>query len=352
MELALYHPRYGYYAGDFEKIGRAGDYYTSSDVHPVFGQLIAKQLKQMWQALGEPDRFTVVEMGAGKGRLGSDILNFLALSEPDFFAKLNYVIVESSPYYKKKQTETFAKHAKKGNVAWCDWKDLVQLKIVGCFLSNELVDSFPVHIITKSKGELREIYVTYRDGQFKEITDAPSSPSVENYLSEFHVKLSEGQRAEINLRALDWLERISENLEKGFVLTIDYGFLADDLYAPWRKNGTLLCYYKHTVNDNPFVNLGYQDMTAHVNFSSLMKKGSELGLQTAGFTTQKNFLLALGFVDLIVEMERKKANSFALLKNKLLMKNLIMPGGMGETFKVLIQHRGVQNPQLIGLRDF
>ena len=157
--------------------------------------------------------------------------------------------------------------------------------IEGCILSNELLDAFPVHLVEMDE-ELKEIYVAVADGHFTEIKGALSTDSLASYLKEFSIELPAGYRTEINLRIRDWLASSSEILSKGFILTIDYGYPAREYYSEERNRGTLLCYYHHQVNENPYQNIGVQDITAHVNFSSVKKWGEEFGLKTLGFCNQ------------------------------------------------------------------
>ena len=163
--------------------------------------------------------------------------------------------------------------------------------------------------------------------------------------------LEEGQKAEVNLRALDWMENVGEYLKKGFVLTIDYGYLAKELYSPQRREGTLLCYYQHRTSDDPYERLGDQDITSHVNFTSLIRKGEEIGLRFTGLVPQYHFLIGVGILE---EMESLMGELSEMdgLRLRLSLKHLIEPEtGMGEIFKVLIQHKGIDNPRLDGLRD-
>lgn len=343
MDLALYHPKYGYYTSEKEKIGKRGDYYTSSDVHPVFGELIARQLEQMWKILGK-GKFTVVEMGAGKGWLCYDIINFIKDRFPEFFEKIDYKIVEISKNLVVKQSSILK--GLEDRISWeTSSSDGFSFKpIDGCFLSNEFVDSLPVHQLTVRNGCIQEIYVTTKDDDFFEITDELSDPVLKDYFKELSINLKEGQKAEVNLNALNWIRNISHYLKRGFIITIDYGCLAEDLYSEDRYRGTLMCYYKHTTSENPFVRVGNQDMTSHVNFSSLMQAGSKCGLKTTGFAKQSHFLIALGILD-------KMKESYGDIGGILKMKTLLLPGGMGDIFKVLIQHKGINSPKLIGLRS-
>ncbi len=216
-----------------------------------------------------------------------------------------------------------------------------------------MIDSFPVHLIQQKDGELREIYVVSRDHSFGETLGPPSTPELEAYLRDYGAPFQEGQRGEVNLGALEWLEGMTRSLHRGFVLTIDYGYEAEDLYHPSRPQGTLLCYFRHTTSPDPYRRVGYQDITAHVNFSALIRKGVRLGLQKAGYTEQYRFLTALG---LLQDLEKFEATSgryspAEFLKKKLAMRNFLIPEGMGRLFKVLAQSKGLGEAKLFGFQD-
>ena len=343
MDLALYHPEYGYYTSGKEKIGKRGDYYTSSDVHSVFGELIARQLEQMWRLLGS-NRFTVVEIGAGRGWLCYDILNYVRNEYPEFFEKIDYKIVEISRNLIERQSNTLK--GLEGKVSWESFSEdgFSFNPIEGCFLSNEFVDSLPVHQVVVENDCLKEIYVTIQDDEYCEKIDELSSPELGDYFKNSKTDLKEGQRAEVNLKALDWVKNISRFLNRGFVITIDYGHLAEELYSEERHRGTLMCYYEHTTSENPYERVGNQDITSHVNFTSIMKDGARFGLSTTGFVRQSNFLIALGILNKMNDVQGD-------ISKLLTMKNLFLPGGMGDIFKVLIQHKGIDIPELIGLRS-
>jgi SAM-dependent MidA family methyltransferase len=316
--------------------------------------MVAKQIHQMWALMGETSGFRIVEFGSGKGLLCHDILRYLRKENPDFFESLSYRMVETSPFSRREGENLLLENGFGEKVQWVTTKELESKnsRVQGCILSNELIDSFPVHLVTLREGYLREIYVTHGDGGFREEIGALSSDKLGNYFEELGVFLNEGQRAEVNLMALDWMEMVSRILTKGFVITIDYGHEAENLYSPFRRNGTLLCYHGHTWNDNPYERIGLQDITSHVDFTSLMTKGKEMGLRRAGFTTQYRFLLGLGFLKELERLCGENESSLEGIRNRLAMKTLILPdGGMGDVFKVLIQHKGLDNPQLDGLRD-
>ena len=355
MELALYHPQYGYYHSSRQKIGPAGDYYTSPNVHPVFGHLIARQLHQMWEALDRPSPFIITEMGAGKGLLCSDILHYCQGHLPDFYENLLYILAERSPSFLKEQESLLAPFLRAQKVDWMAPEILFrgEKPFTGCLLSNELVDSFPVHLVCQGKGGIQEIFITHDGNAFQETLDFPSTPLLQDYFRSYAGPLEEGQRAEANLKALEWIESVSQTLQRGFVLTIDYGYEAKELYHPARRQGTLLCYFRHTTSSNPYERIGCQDITAHVNFSALRKKGETVGLRPLGCREQYKFLAALG---LLTDLENEEitspqSSSLEFLKNKLAMKSLLVPEGLGTLVKVFIQSKGLGEVKLLGLQD-
>jgi SAM-dependent MidA family methyltransferase len=352
MEWCLYHPEYGYYQSERPKIGRDGDYYTSPCVHPLYGGLIAKQLSQMSEQMGS-ETFDVVEMGGGRGFLCEDVLQWAKKDFSAFYKRLRYHLIETAPSFLKEQGERLSKYKKEGKIFWVDPEAFEEgnLQIEGCFLSNELLDVFPVHQVIFDHGELKEIYVTQDQGQLKEQKGELSDPRIASYFQSIGITLQEDQRAEVNLKALDWMEKVARCLKKGFVMTIDYGYLAKELYAPYRREGTLLCYTQHQTSDHPYERLGEQDITSHVNFTSLIRKGEEVGLRFTGLVPQYQFLIALGLLQEMESLGREMSEMDAL-QLRLSLKHLIEPErGMGEVFKVLIQHKGMDQPKLDGLRE-
>ncbi len=325
MEMALYYPELGYYTSPKQKIGKRGDYYTSPNLTPAFGEMLGRQLEEMWQILGEK-KFTVVEMGAGSGLLSFDILEYLKKNQP-FYQDLEYCIIEKSPAMREEQIKRLGDAVQ--------WHDSIHelAGMTGCIFSNELVDALPVHLVVM-EDELMEVFVNYYDG-FVEVLK-PASDELKNYISELGVVLPEGYRAEINLDAVKWIDEIGASLKKGFVLTIDYGYPSTELYEVYRNRGTLMCYYKHTANENPYQHVGEQDITSHVNFSALEHWGKKSGLESCGFTGLSNFLLGLG----IEEYMKGLQESPDYHKKMLQVKTLIME--MGSTFKVLVQEKGTQ----------
>ena len=345
MEQCLYHPDYGYYTSPRVRIGKEGDFFTSSSVHSLFGRLISRQLAQMWQLLGGGE-FTIAEQGAGEGHMCLDILDALAEEAPEFYRQLHYRIVEISPDHRSGQTVQLQRHIDAGRVDWCPLGDLRGMQ--GCFLSNELIDAFPVHLVDKEGGELKEIFVVNSERGFVEEVRPLANPAIEDYFSLVGHGLLEGNRGEVNLEAVDWMQGVADVLDRGFVLTIDYGYPAEELFAPFRRNGTLLCYHKHQSNENPYQRLGCQDITAHIDFTALQKVGEKNDLATLYFSEQYRFLLGLGFVEALVELQMRETDPQKAQALRMTLKNLVMPeGGMGESFKVLVQGKGVGRPDLL-----
>ncbi|MBI5286118.1 MAG: SAM-dependent methyltransferase, partial [Deltaproteobacteria bacterium] len=233
-------------------------------------------------------------------------------------------------------------------VSWHPSIDGLRKGLYGCIMSNEFFDALPVHVITKRGDRFFEVYVAWDGEGFVELLGEPSTPRLLEYLDAVDVSLVDGQRVEVNLNALEFIERMGLKLDKGFVVTIDYGLMAKELYSPHR-NGSLMCYYRHTMGDNPYQRVGYQDVTTHVDFTGLARWGYKGGLEVTGLTNQLYFLLGLGVLNEFQPLEDISLENLSLLKWNQDLKELIIPGGMGGTFKVLIQHKGVERPELLGL---
>jgi SAM-dependent MidA family methyltransferase len=339
MEIALYEPRYGYYASGKTAIGREGDFFTSSHLHPAFGRTIGRQIEEMWELSAKPRDFTVVEIGPGEGHAAADVLGYLR--ERECYNSIDYRVVERSPAMRQRQKRRLAEFTDK--ISWfASLKEMAQFR--GCLFSNELLDALPVHIV-RMEDELREVYVTAKDGSLREEASALSTDDISKYFREMDIHLKKGYRTEVNLRIRDWLNEVNSVLEEGFVFTIDYGYTAREYYSEGRDRGTLACYYKHHFGDNPFCNVGEQDITAHVNFSSLKMWGERLGFQTAGFTSQGAFLISMGIEGEIGELDHHSRDfPFELAR----IKRLFLPQGLGESHMVMIQCKGGTMPALSG----
>jgi SAM-dependent MidA family methyltransferase len=345
MAACLYHPEFGYYSQ--YALRQQGDYYTSVDVHPVFGRLLARQLAEMWALLGLPRDFTVVEGGAGVGRLAGHILDFSARELPEFYSAMKYVAVEKSATRRAHATEFLVRHIADGR---CSCSEAIPESIPqGCIFSNELPDAFPTHRVAMHGGKLLEIYVGLDGDCFVDVLGEPSTPALGEYFRAQQVALEEGQEAEVCLDACHWIENTGKALGRGFVMTIDYGHEARALYNESHNRGTLLAYRDHRVVENVLDAPGKQDLTAHVNFTALELWGRRSGLLKTGLVTQSQFLVALGRANEFADLYEPGQSELDKLRARLLLKNLINPEGLGEKFQVLIQHKGIESPRLTGL---
>ena len=348
MDLALYHPTHGYYRVRAERPGRGGDFLTAPELSPFFGTCLARQLHEVWQLLGRPDPFTVLEYGAGGGRLAQDILAGARDEAPDFAAALRYRLHETNPH---RRASARALLDTTGLGAAVSAEDpaapLDTAPFVGAIITNEFADALPVHRVSGNPdGTISERYVRWDDAQswFAEELDEPSTPRLAAALAAGGVTLQAGQRAEISLAAYDWLLAAAVRLSRGLILTIDYGYPTAELYAPKRREGTFLCYHRHTANETPYTQIGQQDMTAHVDFGALERAGAGAGLQTLGFTTQGHFLTNLGLGDLLVATQTPGRALDAYLTDRAAVLALIEPGGMGR-FGVLAQGKAFAPPR-------
>jgi SAM-dependent MidA family methyltransferase len=344
MDACLYHPEHGYYAKPDQQ--PRSDYFTSVDVSPMFGRLLARQFHEMWVQLGRPDPFWLVEAGAGTGALAKHVLDCATESLGDFYAALRYVAVERSAPRRAAQACILASHATTGRVT-CS-ADLPGQIAQGCVFSNELLDAMPVHRVLRENGVLRELYVAAGDDGFHECPGSLSSPALAEYFVEQGIALQDQQQAEACLEACRWIEEVAGKLGRGYVLTIDYGHMARDLYDERHMRGTLLAYARHRASEDYFRAPGEQDLTAHVNFTALEHWGQRSGLLRTGFTSQTNFLLALARHAQFEDLQSPDMNEQQQTRARLMFKTLIYPEGMGETFQVLVQHKGIESPRLAG----
>ncbi len=345
MAECLYHPEHGYYSRSESQ--RFADYYTSVDVHPIFGRLLARQLAEMWERCACPAEFIVVEAGAGVGRLAAHVLDFAARALPEFYAALFYTAVEQSAARRAAHASALAAHLAARRAASA--ADLPASIPAGCIFSNELLDALPVHRLCREHGELREIYVGLNGDVFCDQVGPLSLPSLENYFSEQGIELLEGQQAEASLAVAAWMENAARRLGRGFLLTIDYGREARELYDERHLRGTLLAYTRHRAGEDFYTAPGEQDLTAHVSFTALDRAAARAACSRAGLVSQSGFLLALGRANEFADLYDEGQSEAARLRARLLLKTLIFPEGMGETFSVLIHSKGVANPSLTGL---
>jgi SAM-dependent MidA family methyltransferase len=351
MDLVLYHHQNGYYSTQAVNLGKKGDFFTSVHLGQDFGEMLAIQFVDMWESLGKPPKFSLVEMGAGQGYLAVDILRYLQQNYLDLFQILEYIIIEKSGTLQQQQQQITQEFP----IKWLDWEDIQGDSIVGCLFSNELVDAFPVHQLIVNQGKIEEVFVTCDsfsatsevdwENSFIEVTGEVSTSKITDYFKlidiDIHTYINE-YRSEVNLAALDWLTTVSTKLQKGYLLTIDYGYPATRYYNPRRNQGNLQCYYQHQRHDNPYVNIGKQDITTHVDFTGLEVWGEKCGLRKIGFTQQALFLMALGLGTRIAEIPNSKLPINQILQRRDRLHQLLDPVGLG-SFGVLIQGKGLSD---------
>jgi SAM-dependent MidA family methyltransferase len=361
MDLALYDSERGYYARAAQRSGRAGDFFTSVDVGPVFGELLELQLSEMSGILNpnvQPSTFDVVEAGAGNGRLAADILRAARRRDRSFYQTIQLHLVEASGEARAAQAATLVDV----NDRLASSTAALPASFEGVLLANELLDAFPVHQVVMSRDGLREVYVAAscspdvargfppRDRGAEKaalhLVEGPlSTPALSEYLERLGVTLEPGWRVEINLQAIEWIREAARRLRRGFIILIDYGHEARELYSPSHSAGTLTTFARHRSGGAESAeapawlrNPGEQDLTTHVDFTSVRAAAGEEGLTTIAFLDQTYFLMGL------VEDWSEEA----LAERSAALKTLIMPGGIGSTHKVMIFGKGVGNPALHG----
>jgi SAM-dependent MidA family methyltransferase len=307
MDAVLYHPDFGYYTSS-TRIGREGDFYTSSDLDPILGKLLANYFAQLAEGI---DNFAVLELGAGKGLLARDILRH---------RRFRYQILERSSGMRSHQKSVLSSFD-------VEWLDDLPTEFSGCVFSNEFFDALPVHRFIGRAGGVKEIFVT------EHLQESERDPGIPIDFS-----LADGQIADINVEARLWIRRIAQSLRGGYHVAIDYGYLRDQFFSQAR--GTLMCYWRHQAHENPYINVGDQDITAHVNFSDLIDEGNAAGLDLVRFSSQKDFLVDLGILHEIQQLAY--AGTAESMQRLLRMKNLIVPDRMGERFKVLVQEKNLK----------
>ena len=343
MRVVLYDPDGGYYSSLDERIGPAGDFYTAPATHPAFGALLALQLEHCWELLGQPESFTVVEEGGGKGHLAQDVFNYTQHLAADFCTAVDYRIVE----FGRTGRVTAPQDGNTGiAISWNGDTSPDEIE-AGVIISNELYDAMPRHRVIQQGETLYELLVDATDGGFIETIAQPSTPALAERLRKLDVTLPNGSKAEIDLGGPAHLTETASRLRRGFVLTIDYGYPAATLYDGSRREGTLLCYHHHTSSTNPYIRLGRQDITAHVDFTSLAWAGEAAGLWTEGLLTQQRYLKKLGsqaFIDALRELDLPPQGVMA---NRMAILELTKPSGFGG-FGVLIHSTGTDAGESFG----
>ena len=343
MEHALYHPAHGYYSSGRAALGRGGDYFTSVSVGPIFGRLLAAQFAEMWETLGRPNDFTIVEQGAHGGEFAHDVLSAAQHEHPDFFAALRYRIVEPFRILQQRQGATLAKLADKAE--WYSSLDETPA-IRGVHFSNELIDAFPVHLVRWTGTEWHERHVTARDSHFAFVDLPLSDPRLAERVRAIPLPLPLGYETEVNLVALDWIETLARKITAGFVLAADYGWPRAEFYVPERTTGTFRCYAQHRIQPSPFLEIGHADLTAHVEWTSLAERAQHCGFTLAGFTDQHHFLTGL-----LANARGENLVATADARTKRALQTLLHPQHLGMKFQFLCLTKNVAPPaSLSGLR--
>jgi SAM-dependent MidA family methyltransferase len=335
MELCLYHPQLGYYSRAKEQFGKAGDFYTSSDVHAVFGRLMARQFDEMWRAMGSPARVDLIEFGPGRGLFAQDVMDWSIEKFPQFADALHYTLVEQSARFRARLEERFAERIARHKLeVWGGIDDFRGNFDDAIFFANEFFDAFPVEIVTP-EGQL---HVAEDNGVFRE-TFTALAPDIHDYLDRYSVRPEAGERVEVPLRALDYARRLASIAKHGFCVFVDYGYTRSEQLAG-RHRDTLKAFRQHTMSANPYEAPGEQDLTSDVNFTALA--AAMHGWNAAELLTQSQFLLGLGehneFADAFANCRLPQEHAKVALQ----LKHLVTPAGMGESFHVLVLSRGVE----------
>ena len=344
MEIALYDPEHGYYQTAQRRPGRGGDFLTSPELHPFFGFTLARQIAECWRRLDRPAIFTVREYGPGVGGLAYDIIAAIGEHAPEVRAALRYRLVDVNSHRMRDALAAMAEVGLGDVVSAETPGDAANDPIAGVVLANEVADAFPVHQLIVRGGALRERFVAWDDdAAWFAWAEAPLSDEIarldiSSYLERAGVdmpNLPDGSLLEISPAAADWIAELSQGLARGYALIVDYGYPAAELYRGHRLGGLLRGYRAHTVTDDPFAAIGEQDLTAHVDFTTLIEAAERSGMAVAGLTTQADFLTALGMGDFLVDLQRQEGIDLErYYQSQAAVMRLIDPGGLGR-FRVL-----------------
>ena len=370
MGLCLYDPCEGYYSRNAEQFGKAGDFYTSSDVHAVFGRLLARQFDEIWRALDCPSQIEILELGPGRGLFARDVLDWSNKKFPDFFAALTYTLQESSPALQKKLEQNLREHIGSGKARVPEERTSIaqpfsagyqvkeeqvpEVRPAGLcrvlatetpliVFTNEFFDAIPIEILS-ARGKL---HIALENNRLREIWLPPLAEELE-FLDRHGVHPENHERVEVPILAQSWMVAIARSIPRGLSVIIDYGYTRNQQLAG-RHRGTLMAYRRHSISNDPYEAPGEQDITAHVNFTALAAACQHSGMRCERLLTQSQFLMGIGernqfadaFEDCRVPQERAKV--------ALQLKHLITPDGMGENFKVLIASRAVDPDKVSAL---
>jgi len=363
MDLCLYHPEFGYYSRNLEQFGKAGDFYTSSDVHAVFGRLMARQFEEMWRALGSSEKVEILELGPGRGLFAQDVLDWSEKKFPEFFDALHYSLAESSPALRQRLPATLSKHFRSGKASLAQRLKppsydgsrgkAKAMSFHGVFsisdevpiivFANEFFDALPVEVLSPQGA----LYIAEKDGRLFETWDTASAEALE-FLDHYGVHPEAGERIEAPLIAQHYMSQIAATVKRGLIIAIDYGYTRQEQLAG-RHRGTIATYRQHSVSANPYEAPGEQDITAHANFTALAAAAEQRGMQVQPVVTQSQFLLGVGehnqFADAFEECRLPQERAKVALQ----LKHLVTPAGMGESFHALVASKGVDAGRVAGL---
>ncbi len=339
MALCLYHPEFGYYSRNAEQFGKAGDFYTSSDVHAVFGRLLARQFEEMWRALGSPANIEILELGPGRGLFAGDVLDWSGKKFPDFFRALRYVLVEGSAGLRERIRTALSRHVDAGKTEVRESVGTPQhtapgLEVPVIVFANEFFDALPVEVLSQ-QGSLR---IDTRDGHFVETWSAPSSMELE-FLDRYSVHPEENERVEASLISQQTMDGMADRVRRGFIIAVDYGYTRAEQLAG-RHRGTVKAVRQHSISADVYQAPGEQDITADVNFTALAA-AEQPGMLPQKLVTQSQFLMGIGeanqFADAFEECRLPQERAKVALQ----LKHLVSPAGMGESFHVLVASKGI-----------
>lgn len=342
MQRALYHPDHGFYASGRARLGRAGDYFTNVSVGPAFGQLLALQFAETWKILGQPKNFVIVEQGAHEGEFARDVLDSLSSEHPGLFGALRYRIVEPSEVLRQRQVEALGAYGEKVEFVH-SLEHMTPFE--GVHFSNELIDSFPVHLIKRAENPPRwvERRIGLAGGELAFVAQEIADPELLARVKKLPVR-DGSYETEVSLEALRWIRELSPGLQRGFVVAVDYGLARASYYAEKRRSGTLQVRRDHRLCESPLTDIGEADLTSHVDWTSLIEEAERGGFTLQGLVDQHYFLTGI-----LAEYSDFPGKASAKVRREL--QTLLHPEMLGRSFQVLILGRGISSSsKLSGLR--
>lgn len=347
MERALYEPELGYYASSADRPTRSGDFLTAPELHPIFGHALARQMDEMWRRLGRPAEFTVREYGAGTGALFLAVLAGLVRLDSGLATAVRY-----QPRDLPAQRDLIAARlASLGHAELLGTRPDTE-RVVGCVVANEFLDALPVHRVIQQPDGLHEVLVGWRDDRLVEVVGELTDPRIAAWFSERGIRLDHGRRADVNLAMLDWLAQVGRELERGYVLIIDYGAPANELYGPERSTSTLRAFRGQHVSSDVLGGVGHQDLTAHVDLDALEAGARGAGLDVLGRTRQVDFLLGCGLEAAYADMRAAADSDWEpALALRAAVRRLLDPRALGGYAVIVLGRQVEREPALLGLVD-